>query len=1207
MARGGSSERTSDLYIRLGLSTDELESGFVAADRTLRDNMARLNRENTIVNLQAQVEISGLDESADATRILEVRQRALQRRIEIQRDRVRLASAALNDMAQQHGANSDQAQRASIAHERERMSLARLEQQLRQTQQAQEELNSSAGVGGLSNLVGGVLDKIPPQAEMAAEGIAALGSAIIAAGKAPTELIEKWRELQQQSYELNMSVNDTENFLRHMRLAGGDIGDFEGFIRGITDAYVKGEWDDPEFIELRKFGANIVDATGRLKNFQEITEEVYQAYKKAKESGEEIEFLQLLGGEAGVRDAIQYFERYEEAKEDAEKIFDAGLDPEEMHEADRALNLLTEQMEEFKDAAVNLVTPATTATMKGLFEVFRSGTEFLTENKDALQKWGGVAANVIFPFTNLISVDDVTEKATEDHIKKVLEAGQKLEKAREKLKEGAPTTQYGWQRLNDLRDELKDVNAEIENFKHGYDLELAQLDLWKERAYRQNDLSKQERLAIEELYARKRVQIEQEAEDKLDDIRNEATAEFKGDLEKRYIEIENAMDDWIDAGMKEAEAEVLAQNLKSKALKDALEELNSEAANIEFAQTHSEFEQELRNIEIWKQAQLDKASTAEEVAATIANAAMKEADAFEKEVDRMRGKIESAQDKLARLTLSQRDNDIYQAQKEYYQGIQEGLPKEFADAIYNAQMAAIKKRTKEDKSGSYKKRPEAAQNGDTYSQLLDFTKINKQLNNTAESLVKLDAEEVARAEVLKKSALSIVEIERSVNKADNAMVKLSDSNLALANANSQAKSAGEQATQELQDTADSAKNFGGTLQNVNSAIDKNISALQNATSATGTFAEGLANVADIEAQKEQDKVTLPNVQPKQKPQGEQIEIIYGDRDDDYFESNDEIPVLYGKFADLGNATENLSADMQGVNLDSLEQINASAEKAAESLAQVEPQNIQQAVTKAADSVEMLGDKFAPFTTALDSVTNSLQQAAEKIAGLEFKAPQIQNAQAPQPIQNDDEDTINMVLDAAQTFGKGLSMASLLTTMGTAGTTSPVTLPLAVAGSGIEILADIAQQIYNANKEPQNNANFSSTVDLPNFEAFNFGLDKSVTSLDTFSKALLTATSKFEGADVSDKNIVDISPITQELVTLTQIAGSIAQEAQNFNQQKQPPVVNVNPTITVNLAGAYVFDNAMKAELTEDITENVANGITEAVTKAANEGIFGFND
>ena len=63
--------------------------------------------------------------------------------------------------------------------------------------------------------------------------------------------------------------------------------------------------------------------------------------------------------------------------------------------------------------------------------------------------------------------------------------------------------------------------------------------------------------------------------------------------------------------------------------------------------------------------------------------------------------------------------------------------------------------------------------------------------------------------------------------------------------------------------------------------------------------------------------------------------------------------------------------------------------------------------------------------------------------------------------------------------------------------------------------------------------------------------------------------------------------------LSQILGAIQQRSNN------PPQINVNPTINVDLGGAYVFDNAMKKQLTDDITNDVARGVTSAVQEATN--------
>ena len=84
-------------------------------------------------------------------------------------------------------------------------------------------------------------------------------------------------------------------------------------------------------------------------------------------------------------------------------------------------------------------------------------------------------------------------------------------------------------------------------------------------------------------------------------------------------------------------------------------------------------------------------------------------------------------------------------------------------------------------------------------------------------------------------------------------------------------------------------------------------------------------------------------------------------------------------------------------------------------------------------------------------------------------------------------------------------------------------------------------------------------------------------------------------------LAPLDKITNELAELTSIVGSIAQEA---NKQESRPTIklDVSPSISINLGGAYVFDNAMKDQLTTDITAEVANAITQAV----NQGVSKLN-
>ncbi|MBQ9487529.1 MAG: hypothetical protein IJU91_07005, partial [Selenomonadaceae bacterium] len=1001
-------ESISDLYLRLGLQYDELQSNFVDAQSTIQTNMARLARENTTIRLQAQVDISGLDEATDAAQIFNIRTQALNRQIENQRDRVNMANAQLRNMATAHGANSDQAQRARIAYERERLALANLERELRNLNDTQNESNSNSG-DFIENLQG-MAEKAAP----VVAGITAIAGALQMASDYSVELIEKFRELQNQAYELNMPFGKSKEFLRQLRLGGGDYGDFQGYIRGITDAYVKGEVDDPEFIALSRYGAQITDASGKLKDFKDITEEVYQAYKKAKAEGNEIEFLQLTGGESGITDAIQFFQRYEEAKEDAAKIFDSGINPDELHKSERALNLLTEQMDEFKDATTDVITPATQAAMEGLFEAFHSGTQFIAENKEEIRRWGFIAEEVFSSFgdsgilsnleTSLSRITDklkelsdtkldfgdagqnaqyekflqgideqnkktfhndfldfayggIIERATANqqaYNAAIKETGASyadiIKKAAQVMSQGEQLSQYGIQRANQFKDELEDLRIELDFGDDEYGKAKAQNDLWLEREL--NDklyVSKEEETAIRELYAARDEQIEQEKE--------EAILKAREESQKK------------------------------------IQDLMRESADIEFELTHDAFEKQLYDIEQWKQAQLEKAETAEEVAATIKNAAMKEADAFEKEMDRIKGRIESAQDKLARLTLSPYENDVRNAKKEYQEYIESGVPKELADAIYKAEMSAARKRASQDKSGSYTKNPNAQNLDDS-----PFIELNKNIEGTNKNFVDMDATQIAYQETLLRASSAIEELERNTAGGySNAINQLNDSADALKQNFSDSLDSIKSPTDNLNNTLTELSN---NAENLSGKLGINAESLNNATSATATFNRALENILQIESSRPNEVANLPS----ESPTGKQIEIIYGD---------EIVQSLQNEFTQASNS------------------INTSTNDIISSFGQLPPaiDNASKAINEQADAAREKSklDEFVPntFDDALTNLTNSsnnvateLSKTAESILAINEKLSGFNPAQQADSsiIDNDKAKT---ALDVTGTIGDAL--------------------------------------------------------------------------------------------------------------------------------------------------------------------------------------------
>ena len=136
----GSNESIRGLYMRLGLYFDELNQGFVQATRTLKSNMEALSRENTIIKLTAEADLSNIE---DADQRLAIQTESLNRQLEIQRNKLRLLTASWTNVARAEGENSDNAQRARISVERERLALSRLERELRNLNETQNATNGS--------------------------------------------------------------------------------------------------------------------------------------------------------------------------------------------------------------------------------------------------------------------------------------------------------------------------------------------------------------------------------------------------------------------------------------------------------------------------------------------------------------------------------------------------------------------------------------------------------------------------------------------------------------------------------------------------------------------------------------------------------------------------------------------------------------------------------------------------------------------------------------------------------------------------------------------------------------------------------------------------------------------------------------------------------------------------------------------------------
>lgn len=231
MATGETS--LGELYARIGLNFDDLEHNFVQVDRSLRDNMARLNRQRRIIDIQTRIDLQGLDQAADATRIFEIRQRSLQQQIVNQKERLQVLATVYEDAKNRTGELSDETQRAQLEYEQARLAVRRLEVQLEQLNETQNETGDSFGSWK---------DKLDSLIETGRviSAIENIQQVLAAVGEESMRVINRFRELQTQAYKFNMPFNQFKDFALQIKLAGGEIDDVHGYLAGISDALIKG-------------------------------------------------------------------------------------------------------------------------------------------------------------------------------------------------------------------------------------------------------------------------------------------------------------------------------------------------------------------------------------------------------------------------------------------------------------------------------------------------------------------------------------------------------------------------------------------------------------------------------------------------------------------------------------------------------------------------------------------------------------------------------------------------------------------------------------------------------------------------------------------------------------------------------------------------------------------------------------------------------
>lgn len=1424
-------ESVGDLFIRMGVDTSELDSGFVSAERTVTENLARLNREQHMIQIRGQIELDGLEETASASEKVRVQAEALTKQMEIQRDKIAMVSTAYEDLRSRYGETSEITQQAALALEQERLAMSNLQKQTQELSKQQEialgvnvemlglipsaikgvemliaaghaipipHAKAAAGVatallavaagsaeatmelreenpakvldeefakaesgisgsweqiendtknasGEIKDATAEINESISEMGESAEEtadevenvldllqtedvgdaikkandlfeesdsilgrlgktilGIAGTISAFEASMiKAAQPAIEGFRELSTTAKELNLSLDATNDLLAKVKLAGADFDDVRDYVRGVQDAVIKGDSTDPEVIALEKYGVAIQDANGNLLAFDETLDRLYQGYLKAREAGEAEAYAMMTNGQA-VKDILPYFESLAKAEEDRAKIQWSVTDAASLEQASRDLRLMETQIDEFKNALSSLAVPAADIAIKETFEMFKKGTQLIEENRETIVFWsfvvmeaiqsvkkiGGEAADWVleklsaaadtlkelnkrFGLTEKASglfdaaaekigslktaifgestaeaesFIDRAKKDTEEYIDANEKARAETEKTAEAITAGLS---YSYNRIAQYKDELAGIKIDLQFGDDKLGAELAKLEQWHQKALRDARYYEEERAVLAELYAAKREQIERKAAEEIAKAREEA--------QKRITE-----------------------SLRN-------------AADIEYNLTHDALEKQLKDIERWKEAQLEKAQFAQEIAAAIAQAAMQEAQAVQDAINKMQGKTTSLQDQLARKTMSQREYDKYQARKQYQENLKNS-PKVLADAIYRATLNEIAKKTAEAqaRADSARRQRETAEakgekyTGDRGNEINQYTK-SPGLGSSA--LAYIDPRRIATKEVLDRLRISVDEAKKALEDSGGSSEKLRENLQELAksrglnaeNFNAVLKSAGNGVNQFSDSVADGATG-------VTSAVDTLKLALENAARIEEINAEREAELLDRDSNPNRIKIIYGDDEEYQPRRGG-ARIIYGDEDNDYADMGaydlspeEMLREFIGELDDsLIDGLEGLFGQVEPQVAEPLDKLGESAntattpinqlgeatgevaaagneaaekllnaadamDKAREILLQspmAQPQaqqEIDDAIQKALGGTATIGEIIAaagavtlqPEVAAIGAV---IQALADTAAGLREMANQPQSPQIPQQQYQPLPQQQPAVPDMSALTQELQNQSSTLGEIKTA--VQEIQQQAAQSASDdnqslIQSISDTAQQITQSITEAIQQAAQSLTETMHQFpqqatetanqiaqsiSEMNQHLAQTATESVQQVTQTLSEISQGLSQSLSEATQSVMTAITEQTNQMVQALGIVSQamaesaraltESRATQNPRSAPTVSPTVNNNINLGGAYVFDNSMKRQLTDDIAGEVANAVTSAVQSFASRESYGY--
>ena len=406
MAKRG--QKIDELYLSLGLDIAQLQLDFDTAGKTVSQAMARLNSKETQLKLRMDIDLTKLDEAGTELDKVEVKYKAINRQLDIQRQKEEILAAVLKDAQKTSGMDSGAASRAETNLLKQQRIVAQTEAELRRLGKAYGTLGQQmAAAGQQAGTFGARMQRGIAQAHTGltklSNGFSLLNAktaAVMAAVSTGAGLftltkgaMEAGENIYRLSKRLHASAGEAAQLNRTFQLAGMDVMTVIPLIAKLDKQIESAGTSGNETTEaLARFGVTIQDQQGNLLPLNEQLAELAKGYQYAVDMGQEEAYTAEVLGARGAA-LVPLLEQYQDLMQISANVKTTGLlNPEESHQTWLEWKQMEMELGQLKGAIGAALLPVSKELMPEVTDAFRALVQEISEHKDDIKEailgWG---------------------------------------------------------------------------------------------------------------------------------------------------------------------------------------------------------------------------------------------------------------------------------------------------------------------------------------------------------------------------------------------------------------------------------------------------------------------------------------------------------------------------------------------------------------------------------------------------------------------------------------------------------------------------------------------------------------------------------------------------------------------------------------------------------------------------------------------------